>query len=225
MSSRSALAGKCSTLRKCRLGKGEVCSADYPSQRQVASACAVLAALSAAVLAAPPAYAHDAVIASTPGDNQVVDQFPHSISLEFSGNPRENFNTVAISDADAKKVLYTHAPTVTGNLVSLEIPAEVNPGPGNYIIGFQITSSDGHSTRGKTSFSVTGSTAGNSATADGTSSGQIASDESAAASSETDTPRIGAGADGTKIPAWAYWLGGALIVIIAAVVTAINRKA
>lgn len=177
-------------------------------RRVAASLAALTVATGAAVFTAPTAAAHDAVLSSTPADKQVLDEFPHKILLEFSGNPRNNFNTVAVSDADAKKVLYNHEPEVVGNQVSLEIPQDINPGPGNYIIGFQITSSDGHSTRGKTSFSVKGANAASTAE-DG-----------------AESPNTGASADETKsLPMWVYGLGGGLIVIIAAVVIVINRKA
>ena len=123
-------------------------------------------------------------------DKQVLDEFPHHVSLKFSGNPKNNFNTVAISDADAKEVLYSHEPEVVGNEVSLDIPEDINPGPGNYIIGFQITSSDGHSTRGKTSFSVADP------------------DAAGAAEAGAESRQTGAHAEETKsIPLWAYGLG------------------
>lgn len=175
----------------------------------VKSSVATLAvSVAISIFAASPAVAHDAVMSSTPGDKQVLDEFPHHVSLKFSGNPKNNFNTVAISDADAKKVLYSHEPEVVGNEVSLDIPEDINPGPGNYIIGFQITSSDGHSTRGKTTFSVADPDA-------------VDATEVGAESRQT-----GAHAEETKsIPLWAYGLGGGLIVIIAAVVIVINRKA
>ncbi|MFW9176004.1 copper resistance CopC family protein [Corynebacterium amycolatum] len=177
-------------------------------RRAVAAAAALAVFAGASVINAAPASAHDSVLSSNPGDKQVLDEFPHHVSLKFSGNPKNNFNTVAISDADAKEVLYSHEPEVVGNEVSLDIPEEINPGPGNYIIGFQITSSDGHSTRGKTSFSVADPDAAGAA-------------EAGAGSRQT-----GAHAEETKsIPLWAYGLGGGLIVIIAAVVTVINRKA
>lgn len=178
------------------------------NRRVAASLAALTAVAGASVFGAPIATAHDAVMSSTPADKQVVDEFPHKILLEFSGNPMDNFNTVAVSDADAKKVLYTHEPEVVGNQVSLEIPENINPGPGNYIIGFQITSSDGHSTRGKTSFTVAGA------------------DAAKAAEEGTGSRNTDASADETKsVPMWAWGLGGGLIVIIAAAVIVINRKA
>lgn len=103
---------------------------------------------------APVAYAHDSVIASDPADGQNLDEFPRRVEITFSGIPRESFNTVAISNADTKEVLLTMQPELDGQVISFDVPENLDPGPGAYIIGFQITSSDGHSTRGKLSFSV-----------------------------------------------------------------------
>ena len=177
-------------------------------RRSVVGAFVGLALGANAFFVAPAALAHDAVISSVPADRQVVQEFPREVVLSFSGDPKENFNTVAVSDSDAQKVLYSHEPTVMGNQVTLPIPDDVNPGPGNYLVGFQITSSDGHSTRGKISFKV--------------------ADEASADAEGKQTEvqsRDGAAEDSSAVPLWAYGLGGGLIVLIAVVVVVINRKA
>ncbi|AKP08851.2 Copper resistance protein CopC [Corynebacterium pseudotuberculosis] len=102
------------------------------------------------------AFAHDAVIDSNPVNGATIDAFPRSLSLVFSGEPKPGFNTVAVSDASNSKVLFTADPHIEGRNVSVDVPSDLNPGPGNYILGFQITSSDGHATRGKTTFTVAG---------------------------------------------------------------------
>ena len=109
--------------------------------------------------ALPQAQAHDAVVASTPADGAVVASFPREFELEFSGIPQQSFNTVAVSDAQSGEVLFTVEPTLDQQFVRFETPADVQPEAGEYIIGFQITSSDGHATRGKLRFTVSGSDA------------------------------------------------------------------
>ncbi|AZA13718.1 hypothetical protein CCHOA_06595 [Corynebacterium choanae] len=106
--------------------------------------------------AAPLAFAHDVVVHATPADGAVVETFPHHIELEFSGIPQESFNTIAVSNAETHEVLFTDTPQLTDNVVSVDLPDDLNPGSGEYIVGFQITSSDGHATRGKTTFHVAG---------------------------------------------------------------------
>lgn len=107
-------------------------------------------------VSAPVALAHDVVVEATPGDGATVTEFPHTLTLKFSGEPQDSFSAVAVSNADTQTVLYSGSPEVSGQLVTLNIPAEINPGPGTYTVGFQITSSDGHATRGKTQFTVAG---------------------------------------------------------------------
>ena len=151
---------------------------------------------------APVAHAHDSVIASVPADGQNLDEFPRRIEMTFSGVPRDSFNTVAISDADTKEVLITQQPELQDQVISFDVPESLDPGPGAYIVGFQITSSDGHSTRGKLSFSV----------------GDHQVDAGGGAELEED--------DG--VPTWAWVAGGGLLAVILAVVAAvavINRKA
>lgn len=108
------------------------------------------------VLAAPVSPAHDLVIGGNPDNGDVVDEFPEVIELEFSGYVKLDFNTFAISDINSGEILFSGPPSIDGRMVSIEVPADVNPGPGDYRIGFQITSSDGHSTRGMTTFKVAG---------------------------------------------------------------------
>lgn len=108
------------------------------------------------VVATPVALAHDSVIGGNPADGDVVEEFPRSIELEFSGLPQEGFSTVAITDQDSGDLLFSGEPTIDGRLVTLDLPADVSGGPGDYTVGFQILSSDGHATRSATTFTVAG---------------------------------------------------------------------
>lgn len=118
----------------------------------VATACAA----TVAVAGAPLAGAHDVVVGGDPADGAVLQEFPDSVTLEFSGEPREGFNTFAITEAESGETVYSGEPTVSGRDVSLELPQDLDAGNGDYNIGFQITSSDGHATRGMTTFTVAG---------------------------------------------------------------------
>lgn len=115
-------------------------------------AAAAVAAL--AVTAQPAAWAHDSVIGGNPGNGEVVEEFPGTLALEFSGHPKEGFNTFALSRvADGTPdVLYSGEPALDGRWVSLDLPAGFEAEPGEYRIGFQIISSDGHATKGMTTF-------------------------------------------------------------------------
>lgn len=115
----------------------------------------VVAAIAATtVLSAAPAFAHDSVIGSNPEDGAVISQFPDSVLLEFSGEVQDGFSTVAISrEADGSAdVIYSGEPEIDGRNVTLDLPADLAPEAGDYKIGYQIVSSDGHATKGMTSF-------------------------------------------------------------------------
>lgn len=131
-----------------------------PLSLRALAAALVVAALSMTTallgLNLKPAAAHDVVIGGTPEPGSVVEEFPDTVTLEFSGIPQETFNTVAVSDTASGEVLVSGEPELDDRFVSLDIPEDVNPGPGEYTVGFQITSSDGHATRGSVSFEVAG---------------------------------------------------------------------
>ncbi|NII87107.1 hypothetical protein E9230_001077 [Corynebacterium glutamicum] len=125
--------------------------------RTLVAAAGVLGVGAMSMLVAPQAAAHDVVVDSNPENGSVVDEFPETIELEFSGIPQDLFTTVALSNADSGEVLTSGTPQLDGQHLSYEVPSDVQTGAGNYILGFQITSSDGHATKGSISFEVTGS--------------------------------------------------------------------
>lgn len=113
---------------------------------------AVIAAAGLALAGAPAAMAHDSVIDATPGIEETVTEFPTELLLVFSGIPKDGFNTIALSRIDTNEVLFSGEPTVDRQNVSIDVPEGLDPEPGEYRIGFQITSSDGHATKGMTQF-------------------------------------------------------------------------
>lgn len=97
----------------------------------------------------PAAFAHDSVIGGSVKDGDQLDEFPKEITLEFSGIPKEDFNTFAVTNVDTGEKVFSQEPKLHERDLTIETPADVHPGPGNYQVGFQITSSDGHATRGE----------------------------------------------------------------------------
>lgn len=59
-----------------------------------------------------------------------------------------------MSDKTSGDVLFDATPTIDGRNLTVEVPQDVEPGDGDYQVGFRITSSDGHSTLGSVPFSV-----------------------------------------------------------------------
>ncbi|SDR98795.1 copper resistance CopC family protein [Corynebacterium timonense] len=120
------------------------------TRRAAAAAAAAVGAVAAGW--APLAQAHDAVTDASPGDGEVVTEFPDELRLTFSGQIQEGYNTLALSNADTEDVIYTGDASRDGFDVTVDLPADLDPEPGNYRIGFQVISSDGHATRGMTTF-------------------------------------------------------------------------
>ncbi|WP_277102366.1 copper resistance CopC family protein [Corynebacterium vitaeruminis] len=167
----------------------------------------------AGVATVPVASAHDAVVGGTPTDGQTLSEFPQAITLDFSAEPKAGFNTMAVTDQGGT-VLFSGEPTLNGNLLTLAVPADVHPGDGSYNVGFQITSSDGHATRGKISFTVSGS---GSEAASGTSS----TSESATATSSSDAQQASNDSSNSGL---LWGLGAAIVIVLAAVVALLRRK-
>ena len=165
------------------------------ASRLVASA---MIFLTTVVGGATPALAHDVVMRSIPADGSTVQQAPTQLELEFSGIPKDTFNTVALSNQDTGKVLFSSDPVLQDQIIRVDIPADLKLEPGNYKIGFQITSSDGHATRGMTTFTLAGDTAQQSAPSEE----MVASSSEAPYSNET----------------FLYWVIGGLVAFVVIVV-------
>ncbi len=153
-------------------------------------------------LGLPEASAHDVMVGSTPEQDSTISDAPDAIELEFSGIPRDDFNTVALSRDG--EVLVTDEPTIDGHSLTLDVPDDVEMSDGEYTVGYQITSSDGHATRGSYVFTLA---------ADG---GAVESETSQGAG-EAD--------DDAGMPSWAGPALGiaGVIVVLGALVVAIAR--
>lgn len=167
-------------------------------------------AATAAMVTAAPAFAHDSVIGATPEDGSVVQEFPDTIELEFSGEIQDGFNTVAITrdQVGDPDLVYSGEPRIDGRDVILEIPADVEAEPGDYKVGFQIISADGHATKGMTAFTYD---------PDG-SAQNAASDDPEPANEEA--------ADAEETKFWSYFALAAVVVVVSllALLFARNRQ-
>ncbi|WP_291313713.1 copper resistance CopC family protein [Corynebacterium sp. UBA2622] len=176
----------------------------------------VAAALASAMLSlagAPAALAHDAVVGGSPADGEVVTEFPRTLELTFSGQVQDGFNTFALSNASTNEVIFSGEPHLDGRNVILDLPGDLKADPGTYRIGFQIISSDGHSTKGMTTFTYEPA-------------GSSPSSGAPAATGENNSPEPAAG-DGERsvsraLPLIAAGLG--VLVIGGAAIALIGRK-
>lgn len=142
------------------------------------------AAAAGALLVTPAAQAHDSVVGGNVHVDESLDVFPKEITLEFSAVPKEGFNTFAVTDTDTGEVLFDGEPTIDGRELTLPVPAGVTPEGENFQVGFQITSSDGHATRGSVPFHV--KAAGEAASASGAASGAQESSSTSSSSAAED---------------------------------------
>lgn len=193
--------------------------------RRVLAVAALASGLAIAV--SPAALAHDVVIGGNPADGEVVEEFPRRIELEFSGIPQGSFSAVAVSDQASGEILFSGEPSITGQQVILELPADVVGGPGDYTVGFQITSSDGHATRNTTSFTVAGDTPPPAAAA---SEADTPSPGDATETEETEETTEGKAANETETSSWfgdimPLFLGAlGIFAVIAIIIMLVNRR-
>lgn len=119
---------------------------------------------------------------------------------------------MAITDQDSGGILFSGEPSIEGRLVSLALPVNVTGGPGDYTVGFQIISSDGHATRSATTFTVAGDAAA-------TTAGDVEpTNETTAAENTTEEDTSGFGN-----PIVFTLAGSALLGVIAGVIVLIAR--
>lgn len=189
------------------------------TQFRKAAAVAMVGMLGAMPFAlSPAASAHDVVLTSTPENGAVIEEFPETIELEFSGIPQDLFNTVALSDADSGDILYSGEPEIDERVLSFDVPQDVERAPGNYTVGFQITSSDGHATKGSVSFEVAG---GEGETAQEETAEPA---ESAAPAEDVDTTADETSENSGIAAPWNWILGGVGVLVIAGAIVMMIAK-
>ncbi|MGW5050837.1 copper resistance CopC family protein [Actinokineospora sp. NPDC004072] len=151
---------------------------------------------------AGPAFAHNQLVSSTPADKASVDTGPQSIELTFDQavqGSKELNTVVVVGPGDTQ--WQGGAPTVNGNKVTVPV-RELGPA-GEYRVGYQILSADGHPVRGELRFTLT--TAGNGTPAE------------VAAPPAAEEPATEDGG----VPVW-VWIGGAVILVAVGVVAAMR---
>ncbi|AZA09140.1 copper resistance CopC family protein [Corynebacterium pseudopelargi] len=178
----------------------------------------------AALIAVPlPASAHDVVLDSNPENGAVIKEFPEEVTLEFSGMIKPDFNTFAITDLDSGEQLYTGEPEVDGPNASLAIPADKRGGEGKYQLGYQITSSDGHATRGKIAFEVSDGGATDATQSDAASKPSDDADQSEQTQQDNDQAADATGVEDSKNLGLIAGIAAA-VMLIGILVLAIRRR-
>ncbi|QRP98669.1 copper resistance protein CopC [Corynebacterium sp. FDAARGOS 1242] len=183
--------------------------------RQVTTALAAGAIGLLLGFSAPMAVAHDSVIGGNVVSDTPLEEFPREITLEFSGIPKDTFNTFAVTDQDSGEVLFDAEPTINGRNLTVEVPEDIDPGDGDYQVGFRITSSDGHPTPGSVEFSVASGADAAGASSAG-SAGEVDNNDSQ--EGDTDAPL-------SALSGPAKWIVGlGAVLVVAAVVFVFGAK-
>lgn len=162
-----------------------------------------LAAAVPGVLMAPAAAAHSVLVSVDPADGSELANSPEQVVLTFNEEVNQNFATVAVTAGEGSPNQVSGEPTVSGETVTAQVE---DLEPGNYTIGYRVTSADGHVVSGSSVFSVVDSGAAASDSAE-------ASDASDADASEADTEASDFG-DGSGINPAIWVVGGIAVVLI-----------
>ncbi len=111
---------------------------------------AARAAALALALCAGEAWAHAALVETTPGDGARLAAPPAEVVLRF--NEPVTPITVRLLDASGAPAALPAAPTAQGNEVRIRVPPELRAG--QYLLSFRVTSLDSHPVGGSVAFSI-----------------------------------------------------------------------
>ena len=99
------------------------------------------------------AWAHTQLVASIPGDGQVVTPAPTALRLTFNEALEPAFSRVEITGADGQAVTAGKLRVAADDKHSAIVPVPAMP-PGRYQISWSAMGRDGHRMKGEFSFSV-----------------------------------------------------------------------
>lgn len=199
-----------------RLRRGRACRGLV----SVAAATALLGGATApAVMLAPVAAAHSVLISVDPQDGSELENSPEQIVLTFNEEINQNFVSIAVTSANDSTNRVVGDPTVNGDTVTAQVE---DLGPGNYTVGYRVTSADGHVVTGAPVFSVVGSDAeANGAEAPGTAAGETgagantdAGDAADADDGATDAADSDSDSDSDGGVNPAIWIVGGLAIVL-----------
>jgi copper transport protein len=134
-----------------------------PARRRPAALLAGVVLLLAAlggvgIVAAPPALAHAALVASTPGDRALLTEAPSEVTLTFSERVGIGLGAVAVVDASGSRADVGEIGTDSeGTRVRVQLRDDLEQG--SYLVTWRVMSLDSHAVSGGFTFSVGRTTA------------------------------------------------------------------
>ena len=106
-----------------------------------------------AFLATPEAVAHAKLIRARPSPFEVLEAAPAHVELWFNERLEDEFNAIEVTDASGRHVENGPALVNPRDRTSLTVRLG-NLGPGPYVIRWKILSVDGHTARGRLTFTM-----------------------------------------------------------------------
>ncbi|WP_092547795.1 copper resistance CopC/CopD family protein [Actinoplanes derwentensis] len=120
-------------------------------RRALAVLVGLLFGLFGSLLAAAPASAHAALVASDPANNSVVPDAPNRVTLSFSESVQLISGKIQVLAPDGSRADQGD-PSVSGAEVT--VPLRTGGGRGTYLISYRVTSADSHPVAGVITYSV-----------------------------------------------------------------------
>jgi copper transport protein len=114
----------------------------------------LLALVAAAALALPPAaWAHAALLRTTPEPSRTINRAPPEVRLTYSEPVEPRFAIVSVTDAQGRQVTSGKPAAAVGAAQTLVTPLKRVP-EGWYLVFWRVISADGHPVRGAFTFAV-----------------------------------------------------------------------
>ncbi|MGB2567987.1 copper resistance CopC family protein [Micromonospora citrea] len=169
------------------------------------------------LLPAAPALAHNSLTGSNPADGARVASAPARIELRFLSKPDPATTKITVVGPGSVPAA-GGAPSFTGSRVS--VPFAAGPA-GEYTVGYQLASSDGHPVKGTVRFTLT---TGVSSTPSAGGTPTASAPPTTAAPVTTAVPTTASETDDDGAPVWP-WLLGAGVLVAAGAALLLRRRA
>jgi methionine-rich copper-binding protein CopC len=101
-----------------------------------------------------PAFAHAHLTSAVPAENGTVTATPSTLRLKFSEGLELRFTGIKVTGPDGAAVPTGDAALGQGDNTSLVVPVPTPLKPGAYTVDWHALSTDGHTTKGRYSFTV-----------------------------------------------------------------------
>lgn len=106
------------------------------------------------LLAAPAAFAHATVAATSPGDGQVVATAPHQVSVTFDEPVQLQFGALRVFAPSGARADTGSPGHPAGKAETVAVDLAAGQGQGTYTVAWRVVSDDSHPVQGAFTFSV-----------------------------------------------------------------------